>query len=90
MTSLTSHKTKLLCLTGGNDSLNRQDRSVSVAGMEAVTIGIDAEWQMIMLFHLERMRMMTVDLGKCGGERWGVVMNSIMGLGCEMAQRAPQ
>jgi len=57
----------MISLTGGNDSLNRQDRSVSVAGMEAVTIGIDAEWQMIMLFHLERMRMMTADLGKCGG-----------------------
>ena len=70
--------------------MNGQDRSVSVAAMEAVTIGIDAEYQMIMLFHRGRMRMMTGDLGKCSGERWDVVMNSIMGLGCEMAQRAPQ
>jgi len=33
----------MISLTGGNDSLNPRDRSVSVAGMEAVTIGIDAE-----------------------------------------------
>jgi len=34
--------------------------------------------------------MMTADLSKYGGERWGVVMNSIVGMSCGMAQRAPQ